>query len=30
MLDLSSLARAWREGRLFKVGQEDLAAWAGT
>jgi hypothetical protein len=30
MLDLGGLARAWREGRLFKVGQADLAAWAST
>jgi hypothetical protein len=30
MLDLGGLARAWREGRLFKVGQEDLVSWAGT
>jgi hypothetical protein len=30
MLDLGGLARAWREGWLFKVGQADLVSWAGT
>jgi hypothetical protein len=30
MLDLGGLARAWREGRLFKVGQADLVAWTGS